>query len=115
MSLRTDATEADYTKAKQDGTLKPLVDEEALREWKYWKLIKNRFPHDRHHVESDLLVLKEQGLTFFTLTADQYAELRLIYTEIYKEYDYMKINFPSVISVPEFVHVHLLKLKEEYK
>lgn len=115
MTMRTPAMEAEYTVAKKNGSLVPLLDEPAIKEWQYWKLIANRFPHNRHHVRNDLLVLKEPAINFFAVRPVAFVELQHIYAEVAADYDYMKINFPSVISVPDFVHVHLLTLKKEYK
>lgn len=114
MSMRTRRTEAAYSRAKQDGSLRPLADEYHLREWKYWVLIDNRFPHDLHHTKNHLLVRKKTG-SIYSLRLWEWAELLEIYHELKLEYDYLKLNFPSVISVPDYLHFHLMTLKDRYK
>lgn len=114
MSMRTRRTERAYRKAKRNGKLIPLAEEYRLREWKYWILVDNGYPHDRHHTRNHLLVRKRRG-SIFSLRLWEWAELLEIYNEVKDDYDCAKLNFPSMISVPEYLHFHLLNLKDRYK
>lgn len=47
MTVRKPETEQAYQNAKATGDLEPLHLVKPIKEWDYWKLVANRFPHDR--------------------------------------------------------------------
>lgn len=119
MSLRTEETEERYQTARKMGWLKPLWEEPALPgapEFKLWKVIDNRFPHDRHHIRNHLVVLWRDAPVEMISSAE--------WEEFWKKvmpwanragYDYIKFNLSSVRSINHRPHLHLLTLKQEYK
>lgn len=120
MTMRTEATEASYQLAKTSKNLKQLSEEPAINEWDYWRLIDNRFPHDRHHERHHLLVAKSWGTReapkqFWDLTPAALHQLQTILQNLNGQYDVVKYNFPAIQSVPTVCHLHLLNLKPEYK
>lgn len=115
MTMRTEATEALYQEAKVSKILKSLTEEPAINEWKHWRLIDNRFPHDRHHDRHHLLVNTRGAAQFWELTPAAMTELQDILHNLNGQYDVVKYNFPAIQSVPTVCHLHLLNLKDEYK
>lgn len=115
MSLRTENTENLYRTAQYLKQLRPLNEERAVYEYKYWRVVRNRFPHDLHHTVNDLLVLKRKCPSILKLRPWELWELRRVYQDMSKLYDKVGLNLPTMISVPDFVHFHLYIFKDEYK
>lgn len=115
MTARTEQMEAKYQKAKKDGTLVPLHLEKKLKEWEYWILIDNRFPHDKLNTRHHMVVLKRDCQDIWAITEPELAEL---YYKILKwadaRYHYAKLNFAKLRSVNGILHIHLCDHKEEY-
>jgi len=115
MSLRTEVMEDRYRTAKYLKQLRPLNEETPIYRYKYWVVVHNRFPHDKHHVTNDMLVLRRKCSSILKMRPWEWWELRRIYREMSPKYDKIALNFPSMISVPEFVHFHLYVFKDKYK
>lgn len=119
MSLRTEATELQYTKAKMKKTLIPLSQEEEIvgtqSLFHYWKLVANRFPHDLHHTHHIMVVLR-RDCPPNDVTLEELEELWYrIVPWADERFDYVKFNLSSVRSVGTTAHLHLLALKPEFK
>lgn len=115
MTLRTKKMEHKYTMAKLNGDLKPLLEEEPIVEFSYWKIVLNRFPHDKHHRKHILIVLKRE-CEVFKISPDELQELWydvLPWAET-QGWHYTKLNFQVLRSVNHTPHLHLLTLKPEY-
>ena len=114
MSLRTSATEKAYKTAQRNGTLIPLLQEPWLKEYKYWVIIDNRFPHDKHNTRNHMLVLK-RNCRIGQVKKREWLELPKIYYLLGHKYDAIKLNLPSMISITDTVHMHLYNFKERNK
>lgn len=117
MTARSEEMEARYQAARKAGTLKNLADEASIKEWKHWKLVQNRFPHDKLNTVHDLIVLKRNvhESNYWGLHDAEILELfREILPELDVEYDYFKINGHKCRSVTNTFHVHVCDHKEEY-
>lgn len=118
MTMRTKEMEARYNAAREAGRLVPLGQEIELTgapTFHYWKLVANRFPHDRHHTRHILIVLRRDG-PIEDVTLEELEELwyRIVpWADDY--FDYVKLNLKSLRSVNTTPHLHLLVLKPEYK
>lgn len=115
MTMRTEKAEAIYAQAKAEGSLRPLYDERLVKDFKYWRIVENRFPHDKIAEVNHLLVLKRecQDLSFIRLY--EWHELFLVLWEIRKDYDNFVYNLPAMSSIKNIPHAHLYRLKKEYK
>ena len=118
MTLRMNSTERAYQDAKAQNTLLPLQDEPEINEapeFKYWRIIHNRFPHDRHHTTHHLIVLK-RDCDANKLSDAEIIELhRRVIVWAESRYDIMKLNMPGLRSIKLTPHYHLMSLKEDYK
>lgn len=110
-TLRYQKSENKYTHAKLNNLLKDLRDEIAIKEFKYFKIIVAAYPHDRIAAVHHLLVPKRKINHWTKMNWKEKREFRKIDTVTSKEYDCIKLNYPSKITVPEIVHWHLYKLK----
>lgn len=116
MTLRTPVTERAYQDARAAGDLKPLAEEAPLREFELWKLVDNRFPHDRHHTLNHLVVLKRDCPVEHINMLEWEEFWRVIMPWANNSgYDYIKFNLASVRSVNHTPHLHLMTLKREFK
>lgn len=118
MSMRTPETEQKYREARAAGTLIGLENEPdapGTPLFTYWRVVENKFPHDRHHTKHLLVILKRK-CRFDELSL---AELQELWHSVIfwadDKFDYIKFNFASVRTVPNIPHLHLLTLKGEYK
>lgn len=118
MTMRSEKMEQAYQQAKQDGTLIPLVQEPKLRgapDFQYWKIIANRFPHDRHHSAHVLIVLK-RDCPVDKISLEELEELWFgIFPWADKVFDYVKLNLSTLRSINHTPHLHLCVLKPDYK
>lgn len=118
MTMRTKEMEEKYQQARAAGALVPLSEEVELGGapmFHYWKLVANRFPHDLHHVQHILIVLR-RDCPVRDVTLEELEELWygiIPWADNY--FDYVKLNLTSLRSVQQTPHLHLLVLKPEYK
>lgn len=114
MTARTSAMEASYQKARKDNDLVPLVDEPAVKDYHCWKLVKNRFPHDKLNSDHYLLVLK-RPCEPYRISMHELEEMwKEILPELDKQFHYMKFNFGSLRSINNYVHLHICNHLPEY-
>lgn len=115
MSVRSDETEALYQAAKRSRTLPSLLDEEPIHDWQYWKLVENRYPHDKLVEVHHMAVLKREADVYMLDS----AELQELWYEVLpwadKHYDFAKLNFASMRSINAIPHIHLCVYKESLK
>ncbi len=114
MTLRTQATEARYQADKAAGRTRALADEPSIQEWTYWRLIDNRYPHDRWYTRHHLLIPKRVFPTIKEATASELMELfSILFTDLDNNYDSVKINYLRQQTKPEHLHFHLADYKTD--
>ena len=87
--------------------------ERIVKEFEYWVIIKNYFPHDAISEVNHLLITKRvTPLLWSNLTEDEIAEYWEIKEYVRESYDCLMENFPSIQSVPKHFHLHLMVLKK---
>lgn len=114
MTARLPSTELAYQTAIKNGDVEPLHMVPAIKQWRYWKLIKNRFPHDKLNTRHNMIVLLRE-CSLWDIAPAELLELWLIFAEMDAEYDYIKINLKSLRSVHGIPHIHIADYKDEYK
>lgn len=118
MSLRRRKSEARYQHAKIKGDTVPLQEERSIRDFKYWRLIDNRFPYDAAYTTSHMLVPKRVVPTYSKLKWRERRELRkLIDTEL-TFYHQVIENMSNTRSVLVIYHLHLVifhKSRKDFK
>lgn len=119
MSLRNEDTERHYQTARKMGWLKPLIEEPTLDmapDFRLWKVIDNRYPHNQHHVRNHLVVLRRDCPVEMISTTEWEEFWKKVMPWANKaHYDYIKFNLSSVRSINATPHLHLMELKPEYK
>lgn len=99
---------AQQTMPKTEGC-RLCNDPETITDYKYWRLVPNRFPYDRYFSKSEMLVSKrhvdERGLT-----SEEMSELYNLKTELAEEYDLIFENMPKQKSIPHHIHYHLVEI-----
>jgi hypothetical protein len=114
--FRTKETHELYEEHKKDGHLErgcPLCATEAIEQFKYWKIITNKFPYDRvsevHH-----MMVPNRHVTEYELTEEEKAELLEIkHAYINDTYIFMLEAMQRHKSIPAHFHLHLIIPKEE--
>ena len=106
-TLRTPQTEAKYQQAIREGLTVPLAEIPSLIEWKFWKLVKNQYPHDLVLKEHDLLIPLRVFALPGEMTMNEIRELFEILEELSNQYDSIKFNYPVQQSVRNHFHLHL--------
>jgi diadenosine tetraphosphate (Ap4A) HIT family hydrolase len=115
VSLRTYRDELRYTKSKKsrnNNDTKHLANEDALKEWSYWRLIHNAYPYSSAFKVHHLLVPK-RVVAKTDLNQEELAELDSLTDELSDVYDCLLINFPKKQSIRNHFHVHLLTYKDK--
>lgn len=117
MSLRTPLENWKYKRFLKNSGSQPLNELPAIREWVHWKLVKPISAHNRHHTEHMMLVMKRPCDDFYSKATNyEISELvREVLPELRKDYHYWKMNFDQMISIPEYVHLHIMILKKKYQ
>lgn len=106
-SLRTEKGEQRYVDIKKANKLIPLLDEPAIRQWSYWKLVVNSFPYDICFKEHDLLIPFSGGAIRESLSEVEITELNQIINEYAMDkYDMIFENTMKRRSVPGLFHIH---------
>jgi len=98
--MRTKETENRYFEDKKNGKLKDLWTEPAIYEDEDCRIIENEYPYDVVAKDHLILLSKEDPTVAFT-KAREYA--------IKHDYDYVLWNTPKNQSVPEIIHIHILR------
>ena len=88
---------------------------ELIKEFKYWKIVKNRFPWDRI-AKTSHMVIPKRHVSGEKLTKIEKRELEIIkFKYIEKEYELLAEATTRKKSIPGHFHVHLLILKKEFR
>ena len=115
MTMRLPKSEAIYQQAIKDKTLIPLYDEDAVYDFKYWKIVENRFKHDKFATTNHMIVLKREAAGLKEIKPLEWLELMKIVIEVRNLYDSFMYNFPNMSSIKNIPHAHLYKVRKEYK
>lgn len=92
-----------------------LHKEPAILEWKYWRLVNNRFPYTKVATAHAMVVLK-RNCSISEVSANELAELWLtILPWADKVYDTSIINMAAMRSIASTPHIHLITYLPEYK
>lgn len=85
--------------------------DEPIKQFKYWKIIDNKFPYDEVAEAGHMLVplnhLEEKNIS--KKAWDEYKEIKKYLDQ---EYDMIIENTTKNKSIPSHFHLHLLKLKQ---
>ena len=113
ISLRTEATEAKYTREKGDPKICPLCKgiEEVVENHKYWRIVKNKYPYDNAFSVSHMVVCLRHVETEAQLTDIERIELKMIKKIALRglTYDMWIENAIPRRSVLPHLHYHLLQ------
>jgi hypothetical protein len=107
-SERTRATQRQYQEDKEAGKLVGLENEPPIQQYKYWKLVVNRYPYDAVWRTSMLLVYKDISAWEF-LSEDAIMELHELKISFKRVFDRITENGDAMTSVNYVPHVHLLQ------
>lgn len=115
MSLRREASERAYQKAKKNGETRDLKDVPSIKEFRHWRIINNDFGWDIAFKESHMLIPKRVVSTWQYLDEDEIDELWFLISDIESEgyYDCIALNPPKRRSKPNHFHLHLLVYHED--
>ena len=114
ITLRTPENQKRYDEAKEGGALAecPLCKKVSLKEFVFWRVVKNNFPYDVIASHHDMLV-SVRHTTETELTDEEYQELRHIKAEyIPLHYGYIMEAMPQEKSIPGHAHLHLIIIKD---
>lgn len=113
-TLRTKEGEDKYQWAKAVNDLVPLSQEPPIQEFRYWRVIDNRFPYGTIFETHHMLLPKRIVANRHELTDEERNELEVI-VEYYAQplYDSLLENFSSRRSIHDHYHIHLGVYPEE--
>lgn len=112
-TLRTSKTQKEYMsflQANYDGKCIFCARDLLVKEYKYWILVKNRFPYDRVYEKHCMLATKRHVEELYELTHDEHMELDTLFDEI--EHNQVILNRRANRSIPRHFHVHLVTIKQ---
>lgn len=91
------------------------LDRIAIKKFKYWIIVPDRFPYDKIAETSHVLFIRrEVKFDWDLLNEDERKELRdLKKGYIADNYDVVWENLPKGRSIPHRLHLHLLKIKKD--
>ena len=111
MTLRTPEAEARYRRFLKKDKLHRLEQLPSKKEFEYFKIVTAEFPHDKIAYLHDLLVPKRVVDHWTKLNAKEWQEFKEIDKYLSENYDCIKLNYPSYITINYIVHWHLYGLK----
>src|ERR1043165_1059469 len=113
-SLRTPEAEqkyVDFRKRPGFGKTCALCTEPAIKQYKYWKIVKNNFPYDRIAAIHDMILPIEHKVEK-DLTQEEWIEFQQIKKEhIDSTYEFIIEATKLKRSIPEHLHLHLIVTK----
>ena len=113
--LRTYKTNQKYTKfLNKKGRLTDFLSEKIVKDFKYWRIIKDSFPYDRIATVHNLLIPKRVFSLKKDMNKKEAQELEKLFDGFLKEKYGVVLEklSPKGRSVPTHYHIHLLKLKK---
>lgn len=116
--LRTKKSQEKYSKFIANGFLGEecnLCSEKkakSLKKFKHWRIINNRFPHDRISKINHILIPKRHTLyeKLNKREKEEFEKIKLNYIE--EKYDVLLEATKKRKSIPEHHHIHLIILKK---
>lgn len=105
--LRLNKTEKRYQRDRIAGRTRSLWDVKPIREFKYFKVIPNNYPHDRLARVNNILIPIRRVEDWRDLNWRERREFRKLHDIFSVQYDSIKLNYPSMLSVRNIVHWHL--------
>jgi len=110
-TLRSDAMHTKYLTYPKDKDF--MVNAPSIKDYQYWRIIENKFPYDTIAKTHHLLVPRRQALNWVDLDIDEMTELdNLMVYDLPQDYDMILLNFPKAQSVKDWLHFHLIVVKE---
>jgi hypothetical protein len=114
MTARTAKLERAYQKAKSNGGLVPLYEETSLKDWTHWKLVQNRFPHNKIVTKHQMVVLKREA-NIWAIKQEELIELWYVILPWADErYHFAKINLVAMRSINAVPHIHLCDYQDRF-
>jgi hypothetical protein len=113
-SFRTRATEARYQEDKRLGRTRPLQDEPAIKDFRYFRIIHNRYEYDDMFDPEtcDMLVIKRKVARKSEFTLAELHELTEIEEGyVNRHYEHILKNTEKSMSLPDLWHCHLVNKK----
>lgn len=104
-------TEKRYKEALKNGETKDLLTIEPLIEFKHFRIILNRYPHDKIAKTHHLLIPKRRVDNWTKLNRKERKEFRKLDKYLRNKYDCISRNYPALLSIKDIVHWHLYILK----
>lgn len=112
--LRTQESEEKYKKLIAAGYLTggcKLCEASSLRDFEYWRIIRNDFPYDLIAQVHDMIVpkrhVKENDLS--EEEGKEYGEIKATYIE--SNYEFILEPTLKLKTIPEHFHLHLIVAK----
>jgi hypothetical protein len=110
-TVRTQKTIDAYLKFIKNESFKyacGICREKNLKEFKYWRIIKARFPLDKI-ARTNHVFMTKRHVPFNKLTTQEKKEFEFIkQTYLTKKYEVLLEATPKVQSIPSHYHIHLL-------
>ena len=115
MTMRSKELEKKYQADIKAGKLTRIYDETPIKDYKYWRIVENGYPHNRIAEVNHMIVLKRECASLRHLKMHEWYELFAIVWWVKDQYDVFSYNLPAMSSVKNIPHAHLYKLKGTYK
>jgi diadenosine tetraphosphate (Ap4A) HIT family hydrolase len=109
--LRSPEMHERYVTAEKDPNFMNTTN--SIRDFNYWRIIENMFPYDTIAKTHHMLVPKKQILNWLDMHLEEMDELdNLIMHVLPNDYDMILLNFPKAQSVKDWLHFHLIVVRE---
>ncbi len=103
-----------YRVAIGDGLDDVLNSEAPLMEWKFWKLLTNKFPYDKIAISHDMIVPKRKFGSLKDASGDEIAELEDIKIELADNYDcFLETSYSRARSIKTHYHLHCIAIRDD--
>lgn len=111
--FRSDEMSNQYRAYRDAGGLNECVlcTKPSLREFTYWRILKNDFPYDLVAKQHDMIVPKRH-ITEDFLTEEEKAEFSSIKKADIQDYDFILEPSTKGKSIPQHFHLHLIVIKD---
>lgn len=112
--LRTKACQKRYDDYLSAGGSLDFTDSYILREFEFWRVIRNDFPYDAVAAEHHLLIPNEPYAKFYEMPVEYIDEFQGITNMLEIFYEHMGKNSPHKRTVPGWWHYHLINWRKDY-
>tara|TARA_B100000745_G_scaffold64494_1_gene38053 strand:+ start:1501 stop:1851 length:351 start_codon:yes stop_codon:yes gene_type:complete len=89
----------------------PLCQLNSIKNFSFWKIVKNDFPYDKVATNHDML-MPIRCTTEENLTAEEKLELEMIKSTTAQSYDLLAESTLKTMSVASHYHIHLLDIRD---